>query len=102
MAALPQPPTILNYEEARHVVEGQAAQVRPRTKEKVDLLASLRRVLSEPITADRDFPPFRRAMRDGYALRATDLAILPATLEVVGEIKAGAPPETLPGALRAG
>jgi molybdopterin molybdotransferase len=102
MAALPQPPTILSFEEARHVVEGQAAQVRPRTKETIDLLASLGRVLAEPITADREFPPFRRAMRDGYALRAADLASLPATLEVVGEIKAGAPPETLPHELGAG
>ena len=29
-------------------------------------------------------------MRDGYAVRAADLAQLPATLEVIGEIKAGA------------
>jgi len=102
MAALPQPPTILSFEEARHVVEGQAAQVRPRTKEKVDLLASLGRVLAEPIAADRDFPPFRRAMRDGYALRAADLASLPATLDVIGEIKAGAPPEAVPREVGAG
>lgn len=102
MAALPQPPTILSFEEARHVVEGQAAQVKVHTREKVDLLASLGRVLAEPITADRDFPPFRRAMRDGYALRAADLATLPAALEIIGEIKAGAPPEALPGELGAG
>jgi molybdopterin molybdotransferase len=102
MAALPQPPTILSFEEARHVVEGQAAEVRARTKEKVKILASLGRVLAEPIAADRDFPPFRRAMRDGYALRAADLASLPATLEVIGEIKAGAPPEAVPREVGAG
>jgi molybdopterin molybdotransferase len=102
MAALPQPPTILSFEEARHVVEGQAAEVRARTKEKVEILASLGRVLAEPIAADRDFPPFRRAMRDGYALRAADLASLPATLEVIGEIKAGAPPEAVPREVGAG
>ena len=96
MAALPQPPSILTFEEARHVVEGQAALVRPRTREKVDLLASVGRVLAEPIAADRDFPPFRRAMRDGYALRAADLATLPATLDVIGEVKAGAPLQALP------
>jgi molybdopterin molybdotransferase len=102
MAALPQPPSILTFEEARHVVEGHAAQLRPRIKEKVELLASIGRVLAEPIAADRDFPPFRRAMRDGYALRAADLANLPATLEVIGEIKAGAEPEALPHEVAAG
>lgn len=102
MAALPQPPSILTFEEARHVVEGHAAQVRPRIKEKVELLASIGRVLAEPIAADRDFPPFRRAMRDGYALRAADLTNLPVTLEVIGEIKAGAEPEALPSEVAAG
>jgi molybdopterin molybdotransferase len=42
------------------------------------------------VFADRNFPPFPRATRDGYAVRAADLAKLPATLEVIGEIKAGA------------
>jgi len=102
MAALPQPPSILTFEEARHVVEGHASQVRPRIKEKVELLASIGRVLAEPIAADRDFPPFRRAMRDGYALRAADLTNLPVTLEVIGEIKAGAEPEALPREVAAG
>jgi molybdopterin molybdotransferase len=102
MAALPQPPSILTFEEARHVVEGHAAQLRPRIKEKVELLASIGRVLAEPIAADRDFPPFRRAMRDGYALRAADLTNLPVTLEVIGEIKAGAEPEALPREVAAG
>ncbi len=102
MAALPQPPSILTFEEARHVVEGHAAQLRPRIKERVELLASIGRILAEPIAADRDFPPFRRAMRDGYALRAADLTNLPVTLEVIGEIKAGAAPETLPRQVAAG
>ncbi len=39
--------------------------------------------------ADRDFPPFDRATRDGYAVRAADLVEVPARLEVVGEVKAG-------------
>ena len=102
MAALPQPPSILTFEEARHVVEGHAAQLRPRIKEKVELLASIGRILAEPIAADRDFPPFRRAMRDGYALRAADLTNLPVTLEVIGEIKAGAEPAALPREVAAG
>ncbi len=79
------------------MVEQHAAQVRPGKVEDVELLASLGRVLARAVSADRDFPPFRRATRDGYAVRAADLAKLPATLEVIGEIKAGAAPEDLPG-----
>lgn len=90
MAAIPQQPVVLSFEEARHTVEQRAAQVRPRGTETVDLLAASGRVLAEPVVADRDFPPFRRAMRDGYAVHSADLAQLPATLEVIGEIKAGA------------
>jgi molybdopterin molybdotransferase len=102
MAAAPQPPTILSFEDARHVVEGHARDVRPGGTESVSLLASMGRVLAQGVAADRDFPPFRRAMRDGYAVRAADLAHLPATLQVVGEIKAGASPEDVPLEIRPG
>jgi molybdopterin molybdotransferase len=102
MAAVPQPPSIPTFEDARAVVERHAAQVRPPGTESVELSACLGRVLAQTVTADRDFPPFRRAMRDGYAIRAADLATLPATLEVVAEIKAGASPEDLPAGIRAG
>jgi molybdopterin molybdotransferase len=96
MDAVPQPPAILSFEQARHVVERHAAKVQPGGVEEVELLSSLGRVLACTVSADRDFPPFRRAMRDGYAVRAADLANLPATLEVIGEIKAGAAPEDIP------
>jgi len=43
--------------------------------------------------ADRDFPPFARATRDGYAVQSADLAKVPARLDVVGEVKAGDWPE---------
>ncbi|HEV2731590.1 MAG TPA: gephyrin-like molybdotransferase Glp [Terriglobales bacterium] len=95
MAAQPEPSLVLSFEEARHVVEAHAARLRPRGKELADLLDAAGQVLAEPVAADRSFPPFPRATRDGYALRADDLAKLPATLEVVGEIKAGAAPESL-------
>ena len=98
MAALPEPSLILSFEDARHLVEDHAAQLRPRGKELVELLeaAAAAQVLAEPIFADRNFPPFPRAMRDGYAVRAADLSPLPATLEVIAEIKAGARSEDLP------
>jgi molybdopterin molybdotransferase len=102
MAALPQQPVILSFEEARHAVELHARQLRPTGVENLDLLSTLGRVLALPITADRDFPPFRRAMRDGYAVRASDLGQLPATLEVIGEIKAGAAAEDIPREVKPG
>ncbi len=80
---------VMSFEEARHLVELQSAGVRARQAETVDLLAGLGRVLAEEVLADRDFPPFARATRDGYAVRAVDLAEVPARLEVVGEVKAG-------------
>ena len=96
MAAAPQPPTDLSFEDARHVVERHAREVRTGGTESVGLLSSLGRVLAQQVVADRDFPPFRRAVRDGYAVRAADLAHLPVTLQVVGEIKAGAAVEDVP------
>jgi len=83
-------PTILSFEAARHVVEEHAARLRPRGKELAELLDSVGQVLAEPVIADRNFPPFPRATRDGYAVQAADLAELPARLDVIGEIKAGA------------
>jgi molybdopterin molybdotransferase len=83
-------PSILTFEDARHVVEEHASRLRPHGRELLDLLDAVGRVLAEPIYADRNFPPFPRATRDGYAVRAADVASVPATLEVLGEIKAGA------------
>jgi len=84
------PGVILSFEQARHVVEEHAAALRPHGKELVELLDSQGQILAEPVIADRNFPPFPRATRDGYAVRANDIANLPARLKVVGEIKAGA------------
>ncbi len=96
MAALPAPSSVLSFEDARHLVEDHAAQLRPRGKEPVELLEGAGQILAEPVLADRNFPPFPRGMRDGYAVRAADLSHLPATLEVIGEIKAGARIEDIP------
>jgi molybdopterin molybdotransferase len=85
--------SIVRFEEARRLVELHAASVRPGEVESVDLLSGLGRVLSDAILADRDFPPFARATRDGYAVRAADVAEIPARMEVVGEVKAGDWPE---------
>jgi molybdopterin molybdotransferase len=89
MPSMPTSAAILTFEQARHVVEEHAATLRPRGKELVELLDSPSQILAESVLADRNFPAFPRATRDGYAVRAADLAKLPATLEVLGEIKAG-------------
>jgi len=83
------PSAVLSFEDARHLVEEHARHLRPSGKELVELLDGAGRILAEPIIADRNFPPFPRATRDGYALRAADLSELPARLHVAGEVKAG-------------
>jgi molybdopterin molybdotransferase len=83
----------MSFEAARHMVERHAAGAAPGKIETVDLLAGLGRVLAESIVADRDFPSFARATRDGYAVQAADSAKVPARLKLVGEVKAGDWPE---------
>jgi molybdopterin molybdotransferase len=90
MSSAALPTGLPSFELARQIVEEHAMRLQPRGKELVELLESAGQVLAEPIVADRDFPPFRRATRDGYAVRAADLATLPTGLQVIGEIKAGA------------
>lgn len=82
---------ILGFEEAYRVVAEQAEALRTiaRNSESVALLDALGRTLAEDIIADRDFPPFPRATRDGFAIRAQDLQAASRELKVVGEIRAG-------------
>lgn len=89
-------PTVLTFEDARRLVEEHAARIPAPSLESVELLAAAGRVLAEEIFADRDIPPFPRSTRDGYAVRSSDLANLPATLDVIGEIKAGEKSEKIP------
>jgi molybdopterin molybdotransferase len=49
-------------------------------------------VLAEDVASDLDMPPFDKALMDGYAVRAADLADGRATLAVVEEVTAGATP----------
>jgi len=102
MPGLSEQTTVLSFEDARHVVERYAAEVQPGGLEFVALGESVGRVLAKAVTADRDYPPFRRAMRDGYAVQAADVATVPATLEVIGEIKAGADPKDIPSKVKPG
>jgi len=45
-------------------------------------------VLAQEVRTDREYPPFHRSTRDGYAVRASE-AVPNATLHCEGEIKAG-------------
>ncbi len=51
--------------------------------------AALGRVLAEDIATDRDYPPFDRSIRDGFAVRSADASRVPARLRLIGESKAG-------------
>ncbi len=81
---------MLSYQEARKkVIEiVEARRCRPAS-EIVQLCDALGRVLAQAVFADRDYPPFDRATRDGFAVRAADVAAQGGTLEIIGEIKAG-------------
>ena len=57
--------------------------------ESVKMEQSLGRVLAEDIRANRDQPPYDVSAMDGFALRSADVASIPATLEVIEDIKAG-------------
>lgn len=83
---------VLSFEDAYEVVREHCLQILKagdRQSEEVLLMQGLGRVLAEPITADRDFPPFPRATRDGFAIRADDLACGVTLLRVVGQVRAG-------------
>ena len=81
---------ILKFQHAREtVIEQVQSGRRALTPEAVSLSESLERVLAEPVHADRDFPPFPRATRDGFAVRAADVGRVPASLRRIGEARAG-------------
>src|SRR5436853_239806 len=58
--------------------------------EQVSIAEALGRVLAEDVAARRTQPPFAVSAMDGYAVRADDVAQVPATLHIVAEIPAGA------------
>ena len=49
----------------------------------------LGRILAEEVRADRNYPPFNRSARDGFALRAADATQPGAKLKLIGESRAG-------------
>ena len=85
---------MLSVEAARaKVIEVMNACGREIPTEIIDIAAapgeSLKRILAENITADRNYPPFNRSIRDGYAVRAADVTAQGAKLRLIGESRAG-------------
>ena len=79
---------VLEFAEALAVVLRHAAGVRVPEAERVNLLDSAGRVLAEDVAADRDQPPFDRATRDGFAVRAGEWTA-GARLKLAGQVRAG-------------
>ena len=85
---------MLSYEAARsRVIEVVRARALPLPKETIvyaqDPAQALGRVLAENIAADRNYPPFNRSTRDGFAVRAADTSHAGAKLRLIGESRAG-------------
>ena len=79
-----------SYTDARQkVIEVASALPRPLTQTQVEIEQAFGRILATPVLADRDYPPFDRSTRDGFAVRAADAVAPGARLECVGELRAG-------------
>src|SRR5436305_15239393 len=65
--------------------------VAPLPSERVPLAEAEGRVLAEDLAALRTQPPEDVSAMDGYAVRAEDVAIAPARLNLIGEVAAGRP-----------
>lgn len=80
---------MVDLTEARRVV---LEHCRPLDPVILPLEGSAGRVLAADVVAPEDVPPFDNTAVDGYAVRAADVADIPAELTVAGEIRAGDPP----------
>ena len=80
---------MLTFEQARQEVISQISKIkRPTATVNLSVWDALGYILAQDLIADRNYPPFDRATRDGYAVRAAD-STAGATLPSIGEIKAG-------------
>ncbi len=85
---------ILTYDEAASVVAAHAATLPPpKFTTRVSLAAAHGCVLAENIRTPRALPPFDRATRDGFAVRAAEIK---QAFHVSGLLRAGQPAVTAP------
>ena len=81
---------LTTFENALAIVQEKLSAAKPSpATETLPLEAVCERVLAEDVAADRDYPPFNRSTRDGYAVRSADMSVVPAALECLGEVRAG-------------
>jgi molybdopterin molybdotransferase len=80
---------LLSFLDARQLVIRKVAErVGSRPTVSLPVSDALGFVLAQEIRTDREYPPFDRSTRDGYAVRSSEAAS-GASLRCVGEIKAG-------------
>jgi len=79
---------MLTYSDALELLLAAVPDSEPET---VPIRPALGRCLAEDILTDTDLPPFNKALVDGFALRARDLARGWYRLTIVGEAAAGEP-----------
>jgi len=80
---------MLTYEQAHRTVIEQVEKAKgPRETAVVSVWDALGFVLAKEVKTDREYPPFHRSTRDGYAVHAAEVPA-GATLRCVAEIKAG-------------
>jgi molybdopterin molybdotransferase len=90
---------MLTYEQARNkVIEEVGKRRGSRATASVNVWDALGLVLAQEVKTDREYPPFNRSTRDGYAVRSNE-ALPGAQLNCAGEIKAG---DTVRDALASG
>ena len=77
---------MLSVDEALALIVERARSLEPTT---VPLAEALGLVLAEDVISDLDSPPFDKALMDGYAVRADDVADGTKPLDVVEELSAG-------------
>src|SRR5277367_2908535 len=85
---------MISFEAARaRVIEVLTARVCAPEHETLDIsvapAAPLGRILAEKIVADRNYPPFNRSIRDGFAVRSADVAEPGVKLRLIAESRAG-------------
>jgi molybdopterin molybdotransferase len=81
---------MLSYTDARKkVIEVAAALPRQLSRTKLEIEQAFGRILASSVLADRDYPPFDRSTRDGFAVHAADAQQPGARLQCIGELRAG-------------
>jgi molybdopterin molybdotransferase len=90
---------MLSFTDARQRVIAQCkARDSARPTVVLQTASALGHVLAQEVRSDREYPPFDRSTRDGYAVRSSEAA-QGAQLRCIGEIKAG---DTVTGPLHPG